>query len=238
MNRTFVIIKRELFALHLSPLLYGTALFFLLFMSIWFYYFQRFFTMDVASLRLFFAGFPLVFILVVPAFTMKLWAEEQKLGTIEILLTMPFSEWNLVLGKFLSAFIVLAGLILLTIPVPLSIMPLGDFDAGVITGEYIGTLLMGASATALGLLLSSLAKNQAGAFLGSVSVLLIVMLINNITRNLQPALAQVLNFFSLSFHFESFSKGILDTRDLSFFLLSTALFLFLNTRIIIFRKYR
>ncbi|GHU29777.1 hypothetical protein FACS1894172_01600 [Spirochaetia bacterium] len=194
--------------------------------------------MDVASLRPFFAGFPLAFTLVVPSFTMKLWAEEQKLGTIEILLTMPFSEWNLVLGKFLSAFIVLSGLILLTVPVPLSIMPLGDFDAGVITGEYIGTLLMGASATALGLLLSSLAKNQAGAFLGSVSVLLIVMLINNITRNLQPAVAQVLNFFSLSFHFESFSKGILDTRDLSFFLLSTALFLFLNTRIIIFRKYR
>jgi ABC-2 type transport system permease protein len=158
---------------------------------------------------------------------------------MELLLTMPFSEWDLVLGKFLAVFTVIAGLLVLTLPVPLSIMPLGHFDVSLIAGEYAGALLLGASASSLGLLLSSLSRNQAGAFLGSAAVLLITMLINQLAMNLNlpTPIAEGLSFISLSFHFESFARGIMDTRDLAFFIITTVLFLFLNTRVILFRKW-
>jgi ABC-2 type transport system permease protein len=238
-RRALALAGKEIYSSLNSPAFYGITVFFLLFISVWFFYFQRFFAQEIATLRPFFNIFPLVFILVIPVITMKSWAEERKLGTVELLLTMPFSEWDLVLGKFISSFTLLMIMIILTIPVPLSLLPLGDFDAGVALGEYAGVILLGSSATALGLFLSSLSKNQAGAFLGGAVVLLVVMLIGQVPLilNLPGWLAEGVNFFSLAFHFESFSKGLIDSRDLAFFILTTALFLFLNTRVLIFRKW-
>jgi ABC-2 type transport system permease protein len=239
MQKALVLARKELYSLSNSPSFYGIAVFFILFCSIWFFYIQRFFTLNLASFRPYFAAFPVAFVLVIPMITMKSWAEERKLGSLELLLTMPFSEWDLVMGKFLSCLAVIVILFILTLPVPLSILPMGYFDPGVIAGEYAGALLLGASASALGLLLSSLSKNQAGAFLGSAAVLLATMLINQLAAgfDLSGPAAECISFISLSFHFESFSKGVIDTRDLSFFVITTVLFLFLNTRVILFRKW-
>jgi ABC-2 type transport system permease protein len=238
--RALTLARKEIYQYMYAPAFYGAAVFFLLFCSIWLFYFQRFFAMNQATLRPYFGAFPLVYILVIPVITMKSWAEERKTGTVELLLTMPYSEWDLVLGKFLSTFSVLAVMLLLTLPVPLTLLRLGHFDTGTVFCEYIGAFLLGASAVALGLLLSSLSKNQAGSFLGSAVVLMAVMLVNQLTfsLNLPQWLSRGINFFSLAFHFESFSKGLLDSRDLAFFILSTALFLFINTRVILFRKWR
>jgi ABC-2 type transport system permease protein len=237
--RALALARKELHSYLYAPAFYGAAVFFLLFCSIWLFYFQHYFVMNVATMRPYFAAFPLVFILVIPVITMKSWAEERKTGSVELLLTMPFSEWDLVLGKFLAAFAVLAIMLSLTIPLPLCLRALGDFDNGTILCEYAGALLLGASATALGLLLSSLSKNQAGSFLGSAAVLMVMMLINQLTFSLDlpRPLADGINFISLAFHFESFSKGLIDSRDLAFFVLSTVLFLFINTRVILFRKW-
>jgi ABC-2 type transport system permease protein len=133
----------------------------------------------------------------------------------------------------------LVMMLILTIPLPLSLLPLGEFDGGVILCEYIGALLMGASAVALGLLLSSLSKSQAGSFLGSAVALMVVMMANqlNFFFNLPGWLAGMINFFSLSFHFESFTRGLFDSRDFVYFIAGTALFLFINTRVILFRKW-
>ncbi|MCL1837445.1 MAG: ABC transporter permease [Treponema sp.] len=231
--------KKELFSYLNAPAFYGAAVFFLVFSSVWLFYFQRYFMMNMATLRPYFAVFPLVFILVIPALTMKSWAEERKTGSIELLLTMPLSEWDLVLGKFLSAFAMLVMMLALTIPLPLSLFPLGEFDGGVIFCEYVGALLLGASALALGLLLSSLSKNQAGSFLGSAVVLMVVMLASQLafTLNFPQWLTEAVNVFSLAFHFESFSRGLLDSRDVVYFVVTTGLFLFLNTRVILFRKW-
>jgi ABC-2 type transport system permease protein len=239
-QKALALARKELYSYAYSPAFYGIAVFFLLFLSIWLFYIQRFFALDSASFRGYFAAFPWVFILVIPVITMKSWAEERKLGTAELLLTMPFSEWDLVLGKFISSFGVLVILLLLTVPTPLSILPLGDFDPGVIAGEYAGALLLGSSALSLGLFLSSLSKNQAGAFLGSAVVLLVTMMISqlNLSLNPPPLISELVNFISLSFHFESFSRGLIDSRDLAFFILSTVLFLFLNTRVLLYRKWR
>jgi ABC-2 type transport system permease protein len=239
-RKALALTRKELYSQINSPVFYGIAVFFLLFTSIWLFYFQQFFVRNTAALRPFFAAFPLAFVLVIPVITMKSWAEERKLGSAEILLTMPFSEWDLTLGKFLSSLAMIAVLLVLTLPVPLSLFPLGDFDGGVIASEYLGAFLLGASAAALGHLLSALSKNQAGAFLGSAVVLLLVMLMNQFTLglNLPPLLAEAVNAVSLAFHFESFSKGLIDTRDLAYFILTTALFLYLNTRVLLFRKWR
>jgi ABC-2 type transport system permease protein len=240
LRSTAALIRKEIYSYAISPVFYGTGVFFLLFVNVRIFYFRHFFAADIASLRDWFAAFPLVYIMVIPAITMKSWAEERRTGTMELLLTMPFSEWNLVLGKFIAALSVLALFLLLTVPLPLSILPLGNFDGGIILGEYAGVLLLGAAAAAMGLFFSSFSRNQAGAFLGSAVVLLVVTLINQISRmmNLPRFAAEALNFLSLAFHFESFSRGILDSRDLAFFILSTLLFLFLTTRVLLFRKWR
>jgi len=238
--RALTLARKEIYQYLFAPAFYGAAVFFLLFTSIWLFYFHRYFVVDQATLRPYFAVFPVVFILVIPVITMKSWAEERKTGTVELLLTMPYTEWDLVLGKFFSCFSVLAMMLVLTLPLPISLFALGSFDAGTIFCEYFGAFLLGASATALGLLLSCLSKNQAGSFLGSAVVLMAVMLVNQIafSFNLPGWLAQFISFISLASHFESFSKGLLDSRDLAFFVLSTALFLFINTRVILFRKWK
>jgi ABC-2 type transport system permease protein len=238
-SRIMALARKELYSYLNAPAFYGAAVFFLVFCSVWLFFIQRYFTMNTATLRPYFVAFPIVFILIIPVLTMKSWAEERKTGSIELLLTMPFSEWELVLGKFFSVFALLVMMLVLTIPLPLCLAPLGEFDSGVIVCEYIGTFLMGASAVALGLLLSSLSKNQAGSFLGSAVAMMAVMLINGLTfsMNLPFWLNEFINFISLSFHFQSFSKGMLDSRDIVYFLASAVLFLFVTTRVILFRRW-
>jgi len=238
--RALTLARKELNQYLNSPAFYGAAVFFLVFTSVFLFYLNQYFSTDQATLRPYFSFFPIVFIFVIPVITMKSWAEERKTGTVELLLTMPFTEWDLVIGKFISAYTVLCMILLATLPLPLSLLGLGQFDIGTIFCEYFGAFLLGASATSLGLLLSCLSKNQAGAFLGSAVALMFVMLVNmfSLSFNLPQWLARFLNFFSLSYHFESFSKGLLDTRELAYFIFSTALFLYLNTKVILFRKWR
>jgi len=238
--RAITLARKELYQYLFTPAFYGAAVFFLLACSIWLFYFQRYFLADQATLRPYFNIFPIVFIFVIPVITMKSWAEERKTGTVELLLTMPFTEWDLVLGKFFSTFGMLCAMLVLTLPMPLTLMGLGNFEIGPIICEYLGAFLLGASAVSLGLLLSCLSKNQAGAFLGGAAMLMAVMLIHQIPLSFDLPLhvARMINFFSLTYHFDGFSKGIINTRDLAFFILSTALFLFVNTRVIMFRKWK
>ena len=230
--------RKELRSLFFSPVFYGTGAFFIFFLSFWLYYLQVFFALDSASLRPFFSGFPLAYIFAVPAITMKSWAEEKKLGTVEFLYTWPFSEWDLCIGKFLSSFIALLVYVLLTLPVPLSLLPLARFDLGVICAEYAGAVLLGAVVISIGQFFSCASKNQAAAFLGCSALLLVLMIpgLTGFGASLSSVPAKFINYVSLSFHFESFARGLLDSRDLAFFILSTALFLFLNTRVLIFGR--
>ena len=235
--RSFAIVRKELLSWLYSPALYGITVFFLVFVSVWFYYLRHFFAIDSTSLRPFFSSFPLVFVAVIPVITMKAWAEERKLGSEEILFSLPLSEWELVLGKFFSCLVLILLMLLLTLPVPFSLIPLGYFDPGVIFTEYLGAVLLSSAAAALGLFLSALSKSQGASFLATAAVLLFTVVISNLTPHLPPVLAGFLNYISMSFHFESFSRGLLDSRDVSFFLLTTGLFLFLNTQVLIFRKW-
>lgn len=240
MKQTLTLLRKELASYFNSPIAYIVVIFFLVFTSVWFFYIQQFVAQDVASLRNYFAIFPIVFIILLPAVTMRSWAEENKIGTVELLLTLPFRAGQTVAGKFLGAFSLLVITLALTIPVPLTIAPLGDFETGQIVGQYLGVLLLGAAGLSIGLFISSLSRNQITAFILSAVVLLFLTLINqvNFLVDLPEWLGFVFNYLSLDYHFSSFEKGLVDSRDLVFYLALAALFLYLNTKVLVFRKWR
>ena len=143
------------------------------------------------------------------------------------------------LGKFLAAVLLLAIMVGLTLPLPLLLSRFGDFDWGEVAGQYIGVLLLGCAGISVGLFVSSLATNQVSSFLVSLFVLLVFTLISqvNMVFNLPILLARVFNYLALGAHFNNFQKGLVDTRDLLFYLLVCALFLYLNVKTLVFKKW-
>ena len=239
MSNIVPVIKKELKSYFNSPIAYILVVTFLVFSSIWIFFLQTFFASNMASLRNFFSVIPIVFIIVTPALTMRSWAEEKKLGTMEVLLTLPFRESTLVIGKFLAALALLVIMIALTLPLPLLLSRFGNFDWGEILGQYIGTVLLGAAGISTGLFVSSLTSNQISSFLISLFLLLVLTLISQINRvfALPPWAAQVLNFVAFGHHFSNFQRGLIDTRDLLYYGIVSALFLYLNTKTLVFRKW-
>jgi len=239
MNNILPVIKKELKSYFNSPIAYILVVTFLVFSSIWIFFLQTFFASNVASLRNFFSVIPIVFIIVMPALTMRSWAEEKKLGTMEVLMTLPFRESTLVIGKFLAALTLLVIMIALTLPLPLLLSGFGDFDWGEILGQYVGVVLLGAAGISVGLFVSSLMANQISSFLISLFVLLVLTLISQVNRvfAIPPWAAEVVNFVSFGHHFSNFQRGLIDTRDLLYYGIVSALFLFLNTKTLVFRKW-
>jgi len=213
---------------------------FLVFQGVWFFFLYRFPVMNEASLRGYFGLMPGVFTALVPALTMRSWAEEMRLGTAELYLTLPYREGELALAKLLASFLLLTLLLALTLPVPLTLSSLGDFDPGEILGQYLGILLLGAAAVSVGQFASVLTTNQMSAFLlGFFSLLALTTAhLAAGAPGLPDGAAGVFRYFSLSAHYESFRKGVLDSRDLVFFLLVPVLFQLLTVRVLVWRKWR
>jgi ABC-2 type transport system permease protein len=233
------VIRKELKSYFNSPIAYVVVVTFLVFSSIWVFYLQSFFAANTASLRGYFSVIPIVFIIVMPAITMRSWAEEKKLGTLEVLLTLPFRESTLVLGKFIAAMVLLVIMVGLTLPIPLLASRFGAFDWGEIFGQYLGVILIGAAGISVGLFVSSLTTNQISAFLVSLFVLLVLTLIAQVNVVLAtPAWAAgVFNFVSLGQHFTNFQRGLIDTRDLAYYVVVSGLFLYLNIKTLVFKKW-
>jgi len=234
------IIKKEFKSYFNSPIAYIVLVAFLVFSSVWLFYLQQFFARNVASLRIYFGIIPVVFIFLMPAITMRSWAEEKKMGTIEVLLTLPFREGELVIGKFLAALGMLIIMMVLTLPMPLLLSSFGTFDWGEIFSQYIGLLLIGAAGISLGLFISAQATNQLSAFIIGVIVLLLLTLVAQVNQvaQLPPWAAGFFNYLSLGYHFESFGRGLIDSRDLFYYLLVISLFLYLNIKTLVFQKWQ
>jgi ABC-2 type transport system permease protein len=231
MKKALAVAKRELRSAFNSPVAYVVLLGFLLFNAVWLYFVRGFYASNQADLRPYFGVMPIVLCFLVPALTMRSWAEERRLGTYELLLTLPYTEGQLVVGKFVGAYALAALALVLTIPVPLAASLLGSFDAGVLAGQYLGIFLEAAAAVAVGGWISSLAKNQVSAFMVSALALLSLVLVDRLAAFLSAGgvAASILNWLSLAFHYESFSRGVVDTRDLAYFLGTCAMFLFLTS---------
>lgn len=240
MNKLFSVYGKEMRSYFHSPVAYGAILVFLLFTGVMFLFFGQFLASNTASLRSYFGLFPLVFMVLIPALTMRSWADEKRLGSQELLLTLPVKVGHLVLGKFAAAYTVVAVMVLLTLPMTWMVLSLGQFEGGEIWGEYIGILAMAGAATAIGVLVSSLTSHNILAFLLGAVILFVLTLAYDFvnTFNLPEYLSGFVRFFSLKARFDSFEKGIIDSRDLGFFLWTAALTLYLNTKVLILRKWR
>lgn len=237
MKNVVTILRKELKSYWNSPIAYIFVTIFLALVS-WLF-FENFFLEGQATLRDFFGLLPMAFVLFVPAVTMRLWAEEKKLGTIELLMTLPLKDHEVVLGKFLAAFLFLAITILLSFPLPMIVAALGNPDAGPIVGGYIGALLMGAAFLAIGIFVSSLTENQIVALVVSFLAAILLLLVDStiVLSKVPSVLVPAVDFLGVRSHFESIERGVLDSRDVLYFASVTAFFLYLNVRTIESRKW-
>jgi len=228
MNSTGVIFRRELRSYFTSPVAYIVILAFL---GITHWLFLRtFFLSNQSSLRPFFSLLPWIFLFLAPAITMRAWAEEKKMGTIEMLMTFPVRECEAVLGKFLAAFAFLIITLCLTIALPLTVLFTGYPDPGSVWGGYLGACLLGGSYLAIGLFASSLTENQIVAFILAIVMCFALLVIGEdfVLFNLPSALIPVCTYLGLGTHFESIGRGVIDSRDIIYYLSIIFFFLFLN----------
>lgn len=216
MQRVIHIFKREFGVYFVSPIAYIVISIFLV-VTGWFF-FSAFFLFNQANLRGFFGLLPITLSFVVPAITMRLFSEELNLGSYEILLTMPVTFLEVILGKFLASAAFIAAMLVPTIAYPISVSFLGQLDWGPVVGGYIGALLLGAAFSAIGLFVSSLTRNQIIAFITGVAICFSLTLIDKMLFFLPQSLLGFLQYLGADFHFSNISKGILDSRDILYFL--------------------
>lgn len=237
MRSIFIIMKREFHSFFLSPIAYIFLTLFLVLTN--FTFFQSFFVMGEASMRSYFEFLPWFFLAFLPAITMRSWAEERKNKTLELLLTWPLRDTDVVLGKFFASFLFLALALLLSVTVPISVMIVGVPDLGIIAASYIGALFLGGAYIAIGMAISSITENQIVAFIGTLVILLILTVIghNGILAYLPTPVAMVMSSLSLEYHFNSIARGVLDSRDFIYYLSVIGFALFLNVQSLGSRKW-
>lgn len=240
MNNIKTIAKRELLAYFASPVAYVVIVIFLLLTGFFTFMLGGFFERGEATLTSFFIWHPWLYLFLVPAVGMRLWSEERRSGTMELLLTMPITPWQAIVGKFLASWIFLAIALILTFPIALTVNYLGSPDNGVIFGSYVGSWLLAGSYLAISCMTSAMTRNQVISFIISVVLCFLLILVGfpPVTNflyqvlNFKPWLVEIIAAFSVMTHFDGFQKGILDSRDLIFFL-SVMVFSLFTTGVII-----
>lgn len=227
-NITAVITKRELKSFFTSPVAYIVTALFLIAVGIFFY--STFFLNKKAELRIFFSMLPYAFTVFVPALTMRLFAEEQKTGSIETLMTLPVTENQVVLGKFFAAFITSIAMLIPTLFYVITLTFFGTPDYGPIIGGYIGAILLCAAYSAIGTFASSITKNQIIAFFTALAISALLTLIDLFMIFIPGSFVKFLSFFSVVTHFNSIARGIIDSRDIIYLLSLTVVFILLTIK--------
>lgn len=215
-KRVLNIILREFKAYFVSPIAYIVIVVYLV-VTGWFF-FAAFFLAGRADLRDFFALLPLILAFVVPAITMRLFSEEFSSGSFEILLTLPVNINHILAGKYIAAMLFVMLMLVPTVSYPLFIATLGGLDWGPVIGGYIGAVLLGAVYCAIGVLGSSLTKNQIVAFIITLAICFFLYVIDKILIFMPSFLAGILQYIGADFHFKNIARGIIDTRDIIYFL--------------------
>jgi ABC-2 type transport system permease protein len=220
----WIIAKRELGGYFTSPVAYVFLVIFLLLTGFFTFTAGNFFERGEASLAAFFGWHPWLYLVLVPAVGMRLWAEERRAGTIELLLTMPITPWQAILAKFLASWIFLGVALALTFPAVITVNVLGSPDNGMIVAGYIGSFLLAGAYLAVACMTSAMTRNQVVAFILAVVICLFLLLCgfnpvtDLLTRWASPAAVDTVAAFSVVTHFDGFQRGVIDTRDLFFFL--------------------
>ena len=242
MNAVLNLMRREFSGYFATPVAYVFIVIFLVMTGVFTFYLGNFYERGIADLDPFFRFHPWLYLFLVPAISMRLWAEERKSGTIELLLTLPFTLWQVVIAKFLAAWLFLGLALGLTMPVWLTVNYLGAPDNGAILAAYLGSWLMAGGFLAIGACMSALTRNQVVAFILSVVACFAFMLsglpmIMNLFSGWAPQVV-LDGIASLSFlaHFADISKGVIDLRDLVYFALVIAFFLVSNMIVLELKK--
>jgi ABC-2 type transport system permease protein len=224
MKAIWTIAKRELVAYFTSPVAYVFLVIFLLLTGFFTFTAGSFFERGEASLAAFFGWHPWLFLVLVPAVGMRVWAEERRSGTIELLLTLPIAPWQAIVAKFLASWAFLAVALVLTFPAVVTVNLLGTPDNGIIAAGYLGSLLLAGAYLAITCMTSAMTRNQVVALILSVVICLFLILagFNPVTdllaRWASPALVDTIAAFSVVTHFDGFQRGVIDARDFVFFL--------------------
>ena len=238
MQAMIPIIKRELMGYFRSPVAYVFIIIFLVSTTGTTWYLGNFYDSNEASLELFFFFHPWLYLILIPAVGMRLWAEDRRQGTIEILLTLPVSLVTAVLAKFIAAWLFIGVALLLTFPMVITTYYLGDPDAGVMLTGYLGSFLMGGAYLAISCFTSSLTKNQVVSFITSFIVCLVLVLLGwgVLTRTLQELfpvwLSNLITQFSFTTHFNGIRRGLIDFADVIYFLSLIAFMLLANVLVL------
>ena len=242
MSQIWPTFKREFAAYFATPLAFVFIVIFLFAMGAFTFYIGHFYENGTADLTVFFGFHPWLYLFLVPAISMRLWAEETRSGTMELLLTLPIPLWATVLAKYLAAWAFTGVALLLTFPIWITVNYLGHPDNGVIVACYIGSFLMAGGYLAIGACISACTKNQVIAFVVSVLVCFLFTisgfpLVIDLFRKWAPlVVTNTISSFSFLTHFSAISKGVIDLRDVVFFLSLIALFLTANVVVIDLRK--
>jgi ABC-2 type transport system permease protein len=241
MRNTLIVARRELGGYFATPVAVVFIVIFLALQGVLTFNLGNFFDRNQADLAPFFNFIPWVFLLLVPAITMRLWAEERRLGTIELLLTLPITQAQAVVGKFLAAWAFCGIALLLTFPFVITVNILGSPDNGVIATGYLGSFLVAGSFLSIGAALSAATKNQVIAFVLAVAVCFVFavssypLVTDFLSRNV-PVLAEIARRISVAERFQSFTRGVIALRDVIFFISFIGFWLFVNTVIVEHRK--
>ena len=219
---------RELAAFFTSPVAYIVGGLFLIFSG--FLLFSSFFLVNRAELRQFFTLLPMLWAFFIPALTMRLFADEKRSGTIEILFTLPVAPWHAVLGKYLATLVYAIAMLLPTLVYAFSVAAMRNLDWGPVIGGYLGAIFLASSFAAIGVFASSLTKNQIVAFFIAFGLGIVLVVIHQLLVLLPAWAVPFLQFVSAGYHFDSIARGILDSRDIIYFISTTALFLVLGVR--------
>jgi ABC-2 type transport system permease protein len=241
MRHILTIARRELAAYFATPVATVFIVIFLVLQGTLTFNLGNYFDRGQADLGPFFSFLPWVFLLLVPAITMRLWAEERRLGTIELLLTLPITQTQAVIGKFLAAWAFCAIALVLTFPIILTVRYLGDPDMGVIWSGYLGALLIAAAFLAVGSAMSALTRNQVIAFVLGVAVCFLFAaasypLVTDFLNRNTPVMADVTRRFAVVDRYQDFTRGVVSLRDLVFFATFIGFWLFVTTVLVDQRK--
>jgi len=216
MQQAIRICNKELKDYFISPIAYIVISIFLL-VTGWFF-FTTFFYYNQTDLRNFFGLLPITFAFLIPAVTMRLFSEEMNVGSYELLLTLPVTFKDILLGKFLAGVLFVAAALVPTLAYPICIAFMGDLDWGPVAGGYLGALLLGSAFVAVGLFSSSLTRNQIIAFIVGTAICFSLTLIDKMLFFFPSSLLGVIGYLGADFHFQNIAKGIVDSRDLLYFL--------------------
>lgn len=224
MRQVLFIFNKEFRDYFISPIAYIVIALFLV-VTGWLF-FSVFFAQGQADMRRFFNLLPFLYALVVPVITMRLFSEELNVGSYELLLTLPVTFRDIILGKFFAALAFLVAILLPTVVYAISISFIGDLDWGVILGSYIGAIFLGGAYAAIGLFASSLTRNQIIAAIVAMVICVLLVIVDQMLFFFPQSILPVVDYISANGHFQNIAKGIVDTRDLVYFLSITFLGLY------------